>query len=111
MIKMIEALEQKAKELGQLITETAEYKKVKELQAVLFENEQALGILKEFQQLQARNHNKQQLGELTQEDVKKIEQAELKMLENDLIKTFHEAQTDFQRVLNQVMKTVVEASK
>jgi len=108
---MYEAMQQKAKELGQLITETAEYQKVKDLQIKLFSDEQAMALMKEFQQLQARNHNKHQLGELAQEDIKEIEQAELKMLENELIRTFHSAQTDFQRVLNEVVKTVMEASK
>lgn len=108
---MNEILQQKAQELGNLITETEEFKKVKELQSAMFVDEQAMGLLKEFQQLQARNHNKQQLNELTNEDLKEVEKAELKMLENDLIKTFHEAQTDFQRLLNFVMKDVIEATK
>lgn len=108
---MYEAMQQKAKELGQLITQTEEYQKVKDLQIQLFGDDQAVALLQEFQKLQARNHNKHQLGELTQEDIKEIEQAELKMLENELIRTFHSAQTDFQRVLNEVVRTVMEASK
>ncbi|MEG6615069.1 YlbF family regulator [Peptococcaceae bacterium 1198_IL3148] len=108
---MNEVLQQKAKELGNLITQTEEYKRVKELQAAMFADEKALAMLKEVQQLQNRNQNKQKLNELTKEDLKEVEQAELKMLENDLIKSFHEAQTDFQRLLNFVMKDVIEASK
>lgn len=108
---MTELLQQKAKELGKLITETEEFKRVKELQSAMFADEQAMAILKEVQQLQNRNLNKQKLNELTNEDLKEVEQAELNMLENDIIKAFHEAQTDFQRVLNFVMKDVIEATK
>lgn len=108
---MYEALEQKARELGKMITETAEYQKVKELQTKMFNDEQALALLQEFQKLQARNQKKHQLGELKEEDIKEIEQAELRMLDNELISSFHSAQTDFQRVLNGLMKTIMEASR
>lgn len=108
---MYEAVQKKAQELGQLLTETAEYQKVKELQTQMFNDDQAMVLLKEFQKLQTRNHNKHQRNELTQEDIKEIEQAELKMLENELISNFHSAQTDLQRLLNEAMKTVMEASR
>ncbi|MBM7853946.1 cell fate (sporulation/competence/biofilm development) regulator YlbF (YheA/YmcA/DUF963 family) [Desulfohalotomaculum tongense] len=110
-ITISETLEQKAKELGQLITETSEYKEVKDKQARIFEEPAALKLLQEFNKLQAEKHKKQQLGKLTQEDVKAVEQAELKMLENPLIKEFHQCQVRFQRLLNEVMRILVEASR
>ncbi|MTI80915.1 MAG: YlbF family regulator [Firmicutes bacterium] len=110
-ITLNEGLEEKANELGAFIKETNEYKEVKEKQSALFDNEDAMQLLTEFNKLQAQNHKKQQAGQVTQEDMKAVEQAELRMLENPLIKDFHESQVKFQRVLNEVMKMVVEASK
>ena len=104
-------LEQKAKELGQLITEMDEYKEVKVKQAALFEEEQALELLQEFQKLQKQNDSKQREGQLTNEDVQKTEQLELKMLDFNVIKELHESQTKFQNMLNLVMQTVIGNSK
>lgn len=108
---MNELMEQKAKELGQLITETEEYKLVKQKQAAMLEDEQAMALLKEFQRLQKENNAKHQKGQLTNADMKAVEQAELNMLENKLISEFHEAQTSFQLMLNQVMRVIIDTSK
>ncbi|MCD5406757.1 MAG: YlbF family regulator [Desulfotomaculum sp.] len=108
---MNKMLEQKAKELGQLITEMDEYKEVKVKQAALFEEEQALELLQEFQKLQKQNDSKQREGQLTNEDVQKTEQLELKMLDFNVIKELHESQTKFQNMLNLVMQTVIGNSK
>ena len=108
---MNEVLEQKAKELGQLITEMDEYKEVKAKQAALFEDEEALKILEEFQKLQKQNDSKQREGKFTNEDLQKTEQLELKMLDYKSIQEFHEAQTQFQSMLNMVMQTVIGSSK
>ncbi|MBO8136970.1 MAG: YlbF family regulator [Desulfotomaculum sp.] len=110
-ITISEELKQKAKELGTLITKTDEYKEVKSKQEVMFENEESMQLLAEFNKLQAQNHKKQQEGQLTPGDMKAIEQAELKMLDNPLIKEFHESQVKFQRLLNEVMKIVVESAR
>ncbi len=108
---MNELLEQKAKELAQLITETDEYQEVRIRQQKMFADKECLNLLNEFTQLQNANLKKQEQGKLTQEDIKAMEQAELKLYENQLIKEFHEAQTDLQRLLNSVMQVIVENTK
>ncbi|WP_051688212.1 YlbF family regulator [Desulfofalx alkaliphila] len=108
---MMEKLEAKAKELGELITHTEEYKAVKQKQAAMMEDEESMGLLMNFQKLQKENYAKRQNNTLTEEDIKAVEQAELSMLENDKIRELHEAQTAFQSLLNAVMKEIVAASR
>jgi len=117
LLKIVEGLllykelEKKAEELGKLITQTEEYKEVKAKQAKLFENQEAVNLLQELNRLQRENDIKKKEGALTDEDLKKTEQLELKMLDYPIIKELHEAQTKLQKVLNLVMQTVIKASR
>ncbi len=108
---MNELLEQKAKELAHLLTQTDEYNDVKVKQQKMFADETSMSLLKNYSLQQQANAKKQELGQLTQEDMKALEQTELKMYENELIKEFHEAQTNFQRLLNAVVHTIIQNSK
>ena len=103
-------LEKKAEELGKLITQTEEYKEVKAKQAKLFKNQEAVNLLQELNRLQRENDIKKKEGSLTDEDLKKTEQLELKMLDYPIIKEFLEAQTKLQKILNLVMQTVIKTS-
>ncbi|MCL0049484.1 YlbF family regulator [Peptococcaceae bacterium] len=107
---MYKELEKKAEELGKLITQTEEFKEVKAKQAKLFENQEALNLFQEFNRLQRENDIKKEEGSLTDEDSKKTEQLELKMLDYPIIKEFLEAQTKLQKILNLVMQTVIKTS-
>jgi len=104
-------LEKKAEELGRLITQTEEYKEVKEKQSRLFQDQEAVALLQELQNLQVENERKKREGDLTHEDIKKSEQLELKTLDNPLIRELHEAQIGLQKVLNTVMKNIIKFSK
>lgn len=109
---MSQAVMEKATELGNLITQTKEFNEVKEKQTAMFRDPTALELLKRYDTLKKEHKEKQEKGEkLSQEDVKAMEQAELKMSEHPKIKEFFEAQKKFQELLNSVMERVVKPCK
>ncbi|WP_034638823.1 YlbF family regulator [Desulfofalx alkaliphila] len=107
---MSQAIMDQALELGRRISESAEFKAVQEKEKNMLQDEAAQKLLKEFQELQQKNQQKQMQGkQITPEDIKEFEAMELKMLENPFIKDFSEAQNAFQNLLNTVNQTINKA--
>ncbi|MBO8128331.1 MAG: YlbF family regulator [Peptococcaceae bacterium] len=109
---MSQKVMEKAQDLGKAIAETEEYKEVKEKQALMFRNRESQELLRNYQAMKEDIQKKQAMGEpVSPEEQKAMEQMELKMSENPIIKDFMEAQNRFQQLLNKAIQTVVEASK
>lgn len=109
---MSQAVMEKASELGHLITETEEFYEVKEKQSKMFKNSAAMELLKSYDALKKQQKEKQEKGEkITGEDMKALEQAEIKLSENPIIKEFFEAQNKFQEMLNKAIELVVKPCK
>lgn len=93
----------KAKDLGDALVESSEYKELLVAQDTMQANEEAQGILQEFQQKQQMVQMMTMNGqEATDEVRKELEALQTKMQENEDIKSFMKAQNKF----NQVMQTV-----
>lgn len=108
-IIMSQQIFDQALELGKRISASDEFKAVQAKEAAMFQDEAAQGLLKEFQQLQQGHQQKQEQGhQITPAEIKSFEEMELKMLENPLIKAFSEAQSAFQKLLENVNKTINE---
>lgn len=106
---MSQAVMDKAAELGNLITETEEFKTVKEKQAAMFANGSAVELLQAYDQLKKEQKEKQENGQsLTEEDSKALEGAQTRLNENPAIREFFEAQNEFQELLNRTIELVVK---
>lgn len=93
----------KAKDLGDAIVESTEYKELLVAQDTMQANEEAQGILQEFQQKQQMVQMMTMNGqEATDEVREELTALQTKMQENEDIKNFMDAQNKF----NQVMQTV-----
>ena len=99
-----------ALELGRRISECQEFKEVQEKENAMLQDSAAQELLKEFQQMQQVNQQKQMQGQqITPEDIKAFEAMELRMMENPLIREFSESQNKFQNLLNTVNQTINKA--
>ncbi|MBU4532718.1 MAG: YlbF family regulator [Eubacteriales bacterium] len=102
----------KAAELGRAISESPESQLVRERQGKMFDNTEALEMLKTFQVMQNQCRIKQEKGEeVTQDEAKALEAMELKMQEHRLIREFFEAQNALQEMLKKAMQIVVRYDK
>lgn len=101
---------EKAKALGQSIVESDEFKEVQKSENAMLGDPNAQTLLKKFHELQQRQKEKQKKGEsLPQEEAKEFEQVQLKIVENKAIKSFSDAQENFQKMMNEVMKIIKES--
>lgn len=109
---MSEEVMVKAAELGRAISESPESQLVRERQQAMFDNTKALEMLKTFHGMQDILRQKQEKGEeITPEETKALENMELKMQENRLIREFYEAQNQLQEMLKKAMQIVVRYDK
>lgn len=105
---MSEQVMEKARELGRVIAESAEFKDVQKRRDEMFANEACRDLLYAFHQMQQRVAETQKQGrEVPPEEQRALEQMELKMAENPLVQAFNEAQKKFQDLLNKAMEIVI----
>ncbi|MFW5995739.1 MAG: YlbF family regulator [Halanaerobiaceae bacterium] len=94
---------EKAKTLGQELAESEEYEQLKDAEEKMYEDEDAKNLLDSFESAQKRMQmaqaNGQQPGPSQQQ---KLQTLQSQMQDNGMIKSYMEAQKQF----NQVMKTV-----
>jgi len=89
---------QKAMDLGKAIVESEEYKKLKEAESKLLNNENTVLLFHEYKQLQAEA----MYGNQSEEIRKKLEEVEKKLLETEEGKEYFEAFRNFQALLESV---------
>src|SRR6056297_674211 len=98
---------EKAKELGQELIDSAEYKELKEKESALYDDEDATSLLEDFEQLnkqlQMARANGQEVSESQQ---KKLQSLQMKMEQNPSIKSYIESQKKFNEVMNSVNKII-----
>jgi len=101
---------EKARELGRVIAESAEFREVQKRRDEMFADETCRDLLYAFHQMQQRVAETQQQGrEVSPEEQRALEQMELKMAENPLVQAFNEAQKKFQDLLNKAMEIVIRS--
>ena|SRR6056297_2289666 len=94
---------EKAKELGQEIVESTEYKKLKSAENDMHNDKEAESLLSDFQAKQKQVQMMQTNGKIVSQQLQqKIQSIQSKMQENPKIKSFMKAQENF----NEVMKTI-----
>lgn len=95
---------EKAKELGVLIQESEELKKVKELEAKQQEDENAKTLLMEFNMNRMNLGRDIQSGKITEEEAIKLNNEAFERLVNssEVIKAYVEAKKDLDRIVTEV---------
>jgi len=98
---------EKAKELGQELVESEEYKELKKKESALYDDEEATSLLEEYEntnkQLQMARANGQEVSEKQQKELQSIQ---MKMEQNPAIKSYIESQKKFNEVMNSVNKII-----
>ncbi|MCF8002267.1 MAG: YlbF family regulator [Halanaerobiales bacterium] len=98
---------EKAKELGQELVESEEYKELKKKESALYDDEEATSLLEEYEntnkQLQMARSNGQEVSEKQQ---KQLQSIQMKMEQNPAIKSYIESQKKFNEVMNSVNKII-----
>ncbi|MEW6065880.1 hypothetical protein P378_00800 [Desulforamulus profundi] len=101
-----------AVELGQRLSTTEEYQRVLETQRAVAQDKEARALVKEFQQLQQSYQRMQMMGhQLTQENLKTLEEAEKKAAAHPMVKDYLNAQAKFYEVVNEVNVKIQEGLK
>ena len=97
---------EKARELGEAILESNEYKEFKAAELAQENDEEALALLKEYSDVRSRLAGEIQKGDVSEERIAEIreelEEAYTKMTTNDTITAFINAQRPFQAVIEQM---------
>ena len=97
---------EKARELGEAIIESKEYKELKEAELKQENDEEALALLKEYSEVRTRLGAEIQKGDVSEERIAEIreelEEAYSKMTTNDTITAYINAQRTFQAVIDQM---------
>ena len=97
---------EKARELGEAIIESAEYKELKAAELRQEQDPEALNLLKEYSDVRSRLGAEIQKGDVSEERIAEIrqelEEAYEKMTTNDAITAYINAQRTFQAVIEQM---------
>ncbi|MCF8008777.1 MAG: YlbF family regulator, partial [Halanaerobiales bacterium] len=89
------------------LIDSAEYKQLKKKESALYDDKEATSLLKNYKnankQLQKARSNSQQVNEKQQ---KKLQSLQMKMEQNDAIKSYIDSQQKFNKVMNSVNKII-----
>ena len=102
-------LEDLGGQLGEAITETPEYERYQEAKAAVEGSEEAQELIGEFNQLRQEFMLAQKVGEATNEDVQKIQQAQRELHDLPIMAEFLEAQDEFTNRLDVVNDAISES--
>ncbi len=99
----------KALDLGREISETVEFKQMRQVGECLHSDEVALKIIEDFQALQESCERMEMSGHpVTGEDIKKLEKLEQKAMGNPTLKSYFEANTRFNKLIEMVNDKIQE---
>lgn len=100
---------EKALELGKLIAESDKYKTMREKEAAMMSDVDAIMLIEKFQGLQQQHQMLRMQGkDLTEEQLNEVYAMEEQMMSNPLIREFAEIQENFQKFLGQVNERISE---
>ncbi|MFZ5597818.1 MAG: YlbF family regulator [Bacillota bacterium] len=96
-------------ELGKIIAETDEYKEVKKAESMLLHDEEGRKLVEDLQMLQQEQLKKKMAGiELTEEEKKKLFQAEQTAIQHPVVRASHMANANFQDLMKDISKKIRE---
>lgn len=97
---------EKARELGEAIIDSAEYKELKKAELEQENDEEAMALLKEYSELRTSLAQEIQKGDVTEEEMasirERLEEAYEKVTTNDHITAYINAQRTFQAIIDQM---------
>lgn len=97
---------EKARELGEAIIESNEYKELKAAELAQENDEEALSLLKEYSDVRSRLAAEIQKGDVSEDRIacirEELEEAYGKMTTNDKITAYINAQRTFQAIIDQM---------
>ncbi|GAB6181847.1 hypothetical protein JCM14036_31660 [Desulfotomaculum defluvii] len=96
-------------ELGKFLSETEEYLNVKKAEVGLLHDKDARNLVEGLQKLQMEIQKKKLAGlEITENDKKKMQDAEAQAIQNPLVKASFEAHEKFQGIMSLVSAKIRE---
>ena len=97
---------EKARELGEAIIESEEYKELKKAELEQEEDAEAMALLKEYSELRTSLAQEIQKGDVSEEEMasirERLEEAYEKVTTNDHITAYINAQRTFQAIIDQM---------
>ena len=97
---------EKARELGEAIIESEEYKELKKAELEQENDEEAMALLKEYSELRTSLAQEIQKGDISEEEMasirERLEEAYEKVTTNDHITAYINAQRTFQAIIDQM---------
>ena len=99
-------LEELGRDLGEAIAETPEYRAFEEAKAAVEDDETAQERISEFEQLRQEFALAQQTGEVTQENVRKVQEAQAELHSLPVMEEYLEAQEELQSRLQSVNEAI-----
>ncbi|MDD4335217.1 MAG: YlbF family regulator [Desulfotomaculaceae bacterium] len=101
---------EKARELGNSLSESKELNTMRESEKMMMENQEARDSIAQFDEKQRAYQAIQAQGvELTEKQIKELEDLEFKMLNNPYVYNFFKAQQEFQAILESINNIIGEA--
>ena|SRR6056297_1013239 len=98
---------EKAKELGQELIDSEEYKELKKKESALYDDEEATSLLEDYENINKQMQMKRANGqEVSEDQQKKMQSLQMKMEQNPSIKSYIESQKKFNEVMNSVNKII-----
>lgn len=100
----------KARELGEEIASSIELEEMKNAEIAMMSDTEANNLISEFNQKQKKFMNLRASGkELTNEQVKEVEDLEKRVLDNPLIVDFFRKQQNFERIIEEINEIISSA--
>ncbi|MBP7332489.1 MAG: YlbF family regulator, partial [Firmicutes bacterium] len=101
---------EKARELGNSLSASKELNTMREAEKMMMENQEARDSIAQFDEKQrAYQAIRAQGVDLTEKQVKELEDLEFKMLNNPYVYNFFKAQQEFQTILESINNIIGEA--
>lgn len=101
---------EKARELGNSLSASKELNTMREAEKMMMENQEARDSIAQFDEKQRAYQAIQAQGvDLTEKQVKELEDLEFKMLNNPYVYNFFKAQQEFQTILESINNIIGEA--
>lgn len=111
MTALEKALE-KCIELGKILAETEEFKKMKQAEYTLLHDEEARKLVENLQQLQQECQSIEMTGQkLSEEKINMIKEVEKTAMANPTVRMSHEANTEFQKIMFQISAKIRQGIK
>lgn len=111
MTALEKALE-KCIELGSILAETEEFKRMKQAEYTLLHDETARKLVEDLQQMQQECRSIEMTGQkLTEEKINAIKDLEKTAMANPTVRMSHEANTEFQKIMFQISAKIRQGIK